>query len=102
MTDCTESIILILKNVQRRKKNPKQRFAKLRFKSDCVIYLIETLVFLLSWRCLLCHKHDSSEILWSYFHLGSLEGVMITLPVFPVHSISIRGVTATKIQAIEI
>ena len=64
--------------------------------------MIETLVFLLSWRCLLCHKHDSSEILWSYFHLGSLEGVMITLPVFPVHSISIRGVTATKIQAIEI
>ena len=51
---------------------------------------------------LLCHKHDSSEIHWSYFHLGSLEGVMMTLPAFPVHSISIRGVTATKIQAIEI
>ena len=59
-------------------------------------------VFLLSWCCLLYHKHDSSEILWSYFHLGSLEGVMITLPLKPVHSISRRGVTATKIQAIEI
>ena len=58
--------------------------------------------FLLSWYCLLCHKRDSSEIDWSYFHLGSLEGVMITLPVFPVHSISRGEVIATKIQAIEI
>ena len=46
---------------------------------------------------LLCHKHDSSEIHWSYFHLGSLEGVIISFPVFPVHSISIGGVIATKI-----
>ena len=37
MADCTESIIPILKNVQRRKKNPEQRFAKLRFKSDRVM-----------------------------------------------------------------
>ena len=37
MADCTESIIPILKNVQRRKKNPEQRFAKLRFRSDCVM-----------------------------------------------------------------
>ena len=27
--DCTESIIPILKNAQRRKKSPEQRFAKL-------------------------------------------------------------------------
>ena len=37
MADCTESIIPILKNVQGRKKNPEQRFAKLRFKIDCVM-----------------------------------------------------------------
>ena len=29
VADCTESIIPILKNAQRRKKNPEQRFAKL-------------------------------------------------------------------------
>ena len=37
VADCTESIIPILKNAQRRKKNPEQRLAKLWFKSDCVM-----------------------------------------------------------------
>ena len=37
VADCTESIIPILKNAQRRKKSPEQRFAKLWFKSDCLM-----------------------------------------------------------------
>ena len=59
----------------------------------------DTRIFLLSWYCIIVvgHKHDSSEIHWSYFHLGSLEGVLMSFPVKPVHSISKGGVLATKI-----
>ena len=71
-----------------KQEKPEQHFVKLQLKSS---------YYMLNRLDRLCHKHDSSEIHWSYFHLGSLEGVMMSFPVIPVHSISKGGVLATKI-----
>ena len=59
-----------------KQEKPEQHFAKLQLKSS--YYMLNrldrgTLFFpLVGTVSLLCHKHDSSEIHWSYFHLGSL------------------------------
>ena len=47
-------------------------------------------------------KVKSSEIHWSYFHLGPLQGVVISLPAIPVDTISEGGVISMMIQAIQV
>lgn len=46
--------------------------------------------------------HHTSEIHWSYFHLSPLQRVVISPPVVPVYTISKRGVTTMKIEAIQV
>ena len=47
-------------------------------------------------------KHQNSEIRWSYFHLGPLQGVLAFLPVIPVQTISIEGGIHVTIDAIQV
>ena len=48
------------------------------------------------------NKGESSEIHWSYFHLGPLQGVVMSHPVLPVDTVSVGGVLSTMIQAIQV
>ena len=47
-------------------------------------------------------KRESSEVRWSYFHLGRLKGVVRSLPMPPDDTISYGVVLAMMIQAIQV
>jgi len=47
-------------------------------------------------------KKVRSEIHWSDFHLGPLQGVVISLPVYPVHTITFRAGIFMTIDAIQV
>ncbi len=47
-------------------------------------------------------KQSSSEVQWSYLHLGPFQRVTIPLPVVPVYTISKRVVMSAMIQAIQV
>ena len=68
--------------------------------NDCIGGLLHLGPNVITFRALL-HLIPNARTL---LHLGQLLhlGLQQTLPVKPVHSISKRGVIATKIQAIEI
>ena len=55
----------------------------------------------IEWYCR-TKKRKSSEIHWSYFHLGPLQGVLKSLPVIPVDTSTEGGVLSTMIQAIQV
>ena len=47
-------------------------------------------------------KHESSEIHWSYFHLGTLQGVIGCPPGFPVHTFVVGGRIVATVDAIKV
>ena len=54
-------------------------------------------------KCLLRKaKHESSEIHWSYFHLGPLQGVIVCPPGFPVHTFIAGGRIVATVDAIKV
>ena len=47
-------------------------------------------------------KHETSEIHRSYFHLGPLQGILISFPVIPADTLSGGGVIPMIIEAIQV
>ena len=39
---------------------------------------------------------------WFDFHLSSFSGVVFTLPVIPIHTVSIRGVLTVMIETVQV
>jgi len=47
-------------------------------------------------------KRNELSLNWFDFHLSSFNGVVITFPAIPVHTVSIRGVFPLEIAAIQV
>ena len=61
------------------------------------VFISWILWFILRYNCL--QLHGSSEIHWSYFHLGSLHRLVMSLPMIPDHTITFfRWVLMTAIK----